>query len=255
MNPFQIKICGVTTPRDACHVVNCEADAIGLNFYPPSPRFVTDTDAAQIVAAVRENIERKQQLELRQNLEGNHRPIEDPLAGFKIVGVFVDLPVDQIMSKTRSLKLNGIQLHGDEDPAVVAEIKSRLSETNLRCDLIRAVRTKPATSGRASDVNEIQDQLNAWVETGIDAILLDAAVPGEFGGTGETVDWKSVPSLACNTPLVLAGGLDPDNVASAIEISQVSAVDVASGVESRPGQKSLAKVAAFIAAAKTVFRD
>jgi len=242
MNLFQIKICGITTPQDAIDAIDCEAEAIGLNFYQHSPRFVPDSAAQTIVNSIGRN----------QEVSGQSLPAADcPTA--KLVGVFVNMPVPEMLQKTVAFNLDGIQLHGDEKPSIVAEIIQQFRHLDHQCELIRAVRTRPAHGnqvGGNGETDKVEAEITAWSDAGIDALLLDAAVPSAFGGTGKTVDWYAVPSLSKNVPLILAGGLNPGNVEKAIEISQVRAVDVASGVESEPGRKDREKVAAFVASAR-----
>ncbi len=241
MNPFQIKICGITLPKDAVDAWECGADAIGLNFYPSSPRFVTDAEAKTIINSIRQ---------LNADLRSGPKP-----ANVKIFGVFVNPATDEVVQKKVALQLDGIQLHGDEHPSIVGEIRQQLDEIGQPCQIIRAIRTKPTSLTEGdSEISAIESEIAAWSAVEVDAILLDAAVPGEFGGTGTTVDWYAVPRLSPNIPLILAGGLNPDNVQRAIEISQVRSVDVASGVESKPGIKNRDKVSNFVSAAKRELR-
>jgi phosphoribosylanthranilate isomerase len=243
MNPFQIKICGITLPNDAIEAYQCGADAIGLNFYQDSPRFIADSDATAIIDSIR------QVTAGSRSRTGAESSTKTPKV--KIFGVFVNMSADDLVRKTVELELDGIQLHGDEDPSLVGEIRQQLKKPGQPCQLIRAVRTKPADSvNDETQIQAIESEIAAWSAVAIDAILLDAAVPGEFGGTGKTVDWYAVPRLSQKLPLILAGGLNPDNVERAIEISQVRSVDVASGVESKPGMKDRDKVSEFVSAAK-----
>jgi phosphoribosylanthranilate isomerase len=249
MIPFQIKICGITTPQDAIDAISCGADAIGLNFYRESPRFVDESVAKTILESITAHHESTNISPTASNATNN-------AANPKIVGVFVNLSAPEVVRKTVTLNLDGIQLHGDETPSVVSEIRRHLQEFGYSCELIRAIRNQPASDELAepsAEASGVEAEIAAWSEAGINAILLDAAVPGEFGGTGKVLDWRTVPRLAQKVPLILAGGLNPGNVASAIEISKVRSVDVASGVESSPGRKDPTKVKAFVQAAKRAF--
>src|SRR6187397_588311 len=204
---FRIKICGVTRPEDAVGIAEAGADAIGLNFYSASPRFVDDDRAAEIIAAVPGQVAK--------------------------VGVFVNADAAAIRDKVQRLGLDWVQLHGDEPPEFVAELPGLA--------VIRAVRLQdrvsvvlPATKGKLIRLPK--------------AVLIDAFSASAYGGTGTTVAWEAVPEARhrlAGVPVILAGGLTPENVAEAIQIARPDAVDTASGVESSPGVKDLAKVREF----------
>jgi phosphoribosylanthranilate isomerase len=153
--------------------------------------------------------------------------------GAMIVGVFVNASAPAIAETARAAGLDLIQLHGDESPAFCAEVRAM---TGLRI-------WKALPVAGASDV----EGLERWP---VNAVLLDAATAGR-GGSGQTIDWAVAARAAQSTkPIVLAGGLDPGNVAAAISAVKPWAVDVASGVESAPGIKDPAKVAAFLRAVR-----
>lgn len=243
MAPFQTKICGVTTVDDALFAVQNGADAIGLNFYEKSSRYVCPPgvsnpnpekhDAAQIVEAIREWSESE-----------NGKAV-------KVVGVFVNLKVKQVVAIASDLGLDGIQLHGDEPASHAREIRSLIEPTRPVL-LVRAIRTNPRGDEQVDphkEIERIESEIKTWASSGVDAVLLDAAVTGEFGGTGKSVDWHSVPKINSSVPIILAGGLTATNVAEAIQCSGVQAVDVASGVESSPGKKDDELVRKFIASA------
>ncbi|MCU0880438.1 MAG: phosphoribosylanthranilate isomerase [Pirellulaceae bacterium] len=143
----------------------------------------------------------------------------------------------------------GVQLHGDEPPAAIRDVR-HLTKTPV----VRAFRC------RGSNLADVAGYLAECrnLDAMPDAILLDAFAPGSYGGTGHVVDWPVVGSRGeqlFGLPLILAGGLTPDNVAQAIATARPNAVDVASGVESSPGKKDPAKVRAFVAAAKAAFTE
>ena len=216
---FRIKICGVTNVKDALAAVDSGADAIGLNFYRGSKRCIENDEARRIVAAVGD--------------------------GTAVIGVFVNAAVDEIHRISGSTPLRSVQLHGDESPQLLAAIESNLQ-------IIRARRLD------ASGTHAIRADIMACQSAGRlpNAVLIDAAKAGQFGGTGHTVDWQLLvnhDAWMCEVPLILAGGLTPANVAEAIGIVRPQAVDVASGVESSPGKKDFAKVRDFVAAAKAAF--
>jgi phosphoribosylanthranilate isomerase len=155
--------------------------------------------------------------------------------GAMIVGIFVDASIATIAEAAGTARLDVIQLHGDESPATCAEVRSVTG--------LRVWKALPVAS--AADI----DGLERWP---VHAILLDAATPGR-GGSGRTIDW-GIAARATESvrPIVLAGGLDPGNVAAAVTAVKPWAVDVASGVESAPGIKDPAKIAAFIRAVREV---
>lgn len=149
----------------------------------------------------------------------------------KPVGVFVNATLDEIAYAADRCSLAILQLHGDEGPAFCREAARRTG-----CKVMKAARVKDAGSIRAL----------ASFET--DYHLLDAHKPGHVGGTGETFQWDLVKAHGRHVPIVLSGGLTPDNVADAIAATRPFAVDTASGTEASPGRKDPAKVEAFFRA-------
>ncbi|MEX0977930.1 MAG: phosphoribosylanthranilate isomerase [Pirellulales bacterium] len=212
-----MKICGITNTRDAQVAAEAGADAIGLNFYSGSPRCCTLEVAKEIAAALGPRVCK--------------------------VGVFVNAAADEIRSAAESVPLDAVQLHGDEPP-----------------DFLRAIRALPIVRAMrfGDDLAPIDAYLAAChrLLAMPRMLLLDASRGGQFGGTGTPIDWAL---LAANRrhlgglPLVLAGGLTPDNVAAAIGAVRPWAVDVASGVEIAPGSKSPQLVVHFVSAAKKAF--
>ena len=149
------------------------------------------------------------------------------------VGVFVNEPVDGIRAIAKRTRLTAVQLHGDEPPAYAEA---------LDWPVIRAV-----------SVGDIGEASQAWSpET---ALLLDNIDPVRRGGTGAVIDWSEAADLAQKRRVVLAGGLTPANVASAIRAVRPFGVDVSSGVESAPGVKDFGKVTQFIANAREAFEE
>jgi phosphoribosylanthranilate isomerase len=203
MTGTAVKICGVTSVADAELCVEAGADAIGLNFYPRSPRCIDAALARKIVDAV------------------GHAALT--------VGVFVDADLPAIAELQASTGFRCVQLHGDEPPELLAALLPHA---------YKALRIK--------DERSIADAQRY----GGEHILLDAYVPGEAGGTGHTFRWELAVPLARQRKVTLAGGLRPENVAAAVRAVQPFCVDVASGVEARPGVKDAAAVRAFITAAK-----
>jgi phosphoribosylanthranilate isomerase len=204
----KIKICGVTRPEDAARVITAGVDFIGLNFWPRSKRYIAPDRALAIATAAR------------------------AAGAAQLVGVFVNTPPAEIAQVTRELSLDVIQLHGDETPEDVVIVAHA-----THCPVWKAIAV-----GRPSDL----DRLDAWP---VDAILVDAPTAAR-GGAGKVFDWSLAREARRVYParrFVLAGGLGPKNVGAALVELAPWAVDVASGVESAPGVKDPAKVAAFVA--------
>lgn len=216
---FRIKICGITNSEDALATVQSGADALGFNFYPKSKRFVEPVTAREIVASLPK--------------------------GARKIGVFVNHSAAEICSIAANVGLDGIQLHGDEAPGIVAQLPAERL-------LIRAFRCG------ATGLTPLSEHLEKCRAAGRvpDAVLIDADAGADFGGTGRRADWAQVArerGVLKETALILAGGLTPVNVAAAIAAVRPDAVDVASGVEREPGLKDHQQVADFVAAAMRAF--
>ena len=151
--------------------------------------------------------------------------------GVEMIGVFVNERVDDIGRTARAVGLTAVQLHGDETAESVAL---------LPIPLLRAV-----------TLDDVASAASGWPAA--TRFLLDAADPVRRGGTGLTVDWYRAAHVAATRPVILAGGLTPENVAQAIAMVRPAGVDVSSGVEAAPGRKDHDKVAAFLARAREAF--
>jgi phosphoribosylanthranilate isomerase len=149
----------------------------------------------------------------------------------EVVGVFVNTPLDDVLKALGSVPLTMLQLHGDEGPSYCAEAKRR---SGLK--VIKAVRAKDAHAVRA---------LTAFPT---DLHMIDAYVPGKYGGTGERFDWELAAAHAGDTPLIVSGGLTAENVGEALAVARPYAVDVSSGVEAAPGIKDSYRLQAFFEA-------
>jgi phosphoribosylanthranilate isomerase len=149
----------------------------------------------------------------------------------EVCGVFVNAPLDEVVAVADGIGLTMVQLHGDEGPAYCAEVARR---TGAKVVKARRVRTRADVAGLAAFHTDYH--------------LLDAFHPDRWGGTGQTFDWELVAARRTGVPVILSGGLTPDNVADAIAATRPFAVDVASGTEARPGVKDPEKVRAFAAA-------
>ena len=146
----------------------------------------------------------------------------------QLVGVFVNSTVDEIKYTMEICSLDLAQLHGDESPQMLRELAGKA---------FKAFRGVPQS-------------LDGFDRESAPALLVDAAVKGAYGGTGLTADWFAAAGLAQRYPLLLAGGLNPENVAEAVRQVQPWGVDVASGVEASPGRKDAGRLKAFVQAVK-----
>ncbi len=196
----RVKICGITRVEDALIAVDQGADAIGLVFYPPSPRYVTPALAAEIVSALP--------------------------AFVTVVALFVDASRADIEAVLSQVDIDLIQFHGQE----TADECRQYGKSYMK-----AIRVK-------SDTNLVQ---YATEYSDAKALLLDTYAEGVPGGTGQVFDWALIPKNL-SKPVVLAGGLDAENVEQAIRQVKPYAVDVSGGVEFKKGIKDAAKIAAFM---------
>lgn len=216
---FRIKICGITQPEDAEACIASGADAVGLNFYPPSRRYVPAETARAIARVISGKMLR--------------------------VGVFVSLPVPEVRELAAYVGLDAVQLHGDEPPEVVAALQP--------LPVIKAFRVRESCRCVEDYLAECR---NLGVLPAM--ILLDAWSPEAPGGTGKTFDWSAATEFVrrhSQVPVALAGGLRPENVAQAIRTVRPQGVDTAGGVESSPGRKSPHRIAAFVQAAQAAFAE
>jgi phosphoribosylanthranilate isomerase len=215
MNAVKVKICGITRDDDLQTAIALGADALGFVVgVPASPRNLAPQQATRLIDHV-------------------------PLFVASVV-VLVPQSVDDVVHTCESLRPTAVQLHGGV-PIDPAQLRRALPTVSV----IRAI---TVSSDRLPDGA-------ADAAIGVDAVLLDSFAQGLLGGTGVVHDWtvsKRVKQTIHPTPLILAGGLTPDNVREAIHVVQPYAVDVSTGVESRPGRKDPVKVSAFIQRVKEV---
>ncbi len=201
-----VKICGITNLTDALAAADAGADYLGFNFYPKSPRCVDARTCAQITAV----------------LNAEHPNI-------RLVGVFVNAPVLDVLAVLQSCSLDLAQLHGDEGSDMLRQLGPRA---------FKAYRGIP-------------EVVNGFKRDEPPACLVDAAVNGAYGGTGVTTDWQAAALLAEKYSLFLAGGLTPENAGEAVRQVRPWGVDTASGVEARPGVKDAIKMKDFIQAVRS----
>jgi phosphoribosylanthranilate isomerase len=219
-----IKICGNTSLEDARLAVSAGADAIGFVF-APSPRQVTVSEVASIVTHLDSPIEK--------------------------IGVFVDAPLEEVYQAVRACGLTGVQLHSAAGPEMPAKLHQRLGP-ELR--ILRVVHfDADAPEKMIAEITQ-HDR-----DPHVDAVLVDSRTATAVGGTGVTFDWAGARTIfsedttACKR--IVAGGLNPANVAEAIAVLRPSGVDVVSGVEAAPGRKDPAKVRAFVERARAAERE
>jgi len=199
----KVKICGITNLEDALLSAKFGADALGFNFYPKSPRYISPHRAREIIEQLPKEILK--------------------------VGVFVNESLEVISETAAVAKLDAIQLHGEETPEFVREVKAK---TNL--EIIKAFRVSPKF--KPEDVLQYE----------VDAVLLDAYSAKEHGGTGEIFDWEIAKKVQEIFPkMYLAGGLSHENIAQAILIVKPFAVDACSLLEKQKGRKDPIKTRVF----------
>jgi phosphoribosylanthranilate isomerase len=209
------KICGLSTEAAVTAAVAGGAAYLGFVFYPPSPRAITAATAARLCATVHPGISR--------------------------VGLFVDADDDTIGAVLAEAPIDILQFHGHESPDRVADVKLRFARPVMKTVAIAA----PEDVGGAADYEGVADLL-----------LFDAKPPRRPdalpGGNGLAFDWRLIAGHKWRRPWMLSGGLTAALLPEAIRISGATAVDVSSGVESRPGKKDLDKIRAFLAAARAL---
>jgi phosphoribosylanthranilate isomerase len=205
----RVKICGITRLEDAMLAVELGAVALGFNFYPPSPRQIAPSAAAEIMRRL--------------------PPFVTP------VGVFADeTDAEHVAAVAREARVIAVQLHGPRFPESSGPL--------VGIPLIRAVAVRQGF--KPEELGHLKAS----------AFLLDTFDPNLCGGTGKTFNWRVAREAARYGPIILAGGLTPENVGEAVRTVRPFAVDVASGVESAPGIKDAVRLRAFFAAVEEADR-
>lgn len=210
---MHVKFCGFTQLSDVQTAVQLGADAVGLVFYPPSPRAVTIAQAQALTAAVP--------------------------AFISVVALVVNMSQDEMIELANNVSFDIIQFHGDETPELCQQLASSVNKR-----WIKALRINAEQDTAAS----VSIQIDQFAAAGASSILLDAYHQHKYGGTGARFDWNLIPQDSA-LPIVLAGGLDAKNVAATIELP-IYAVDVSGGIEQDKGKKDAAKMRAFMKAVK-----
>jgi len=212
----RVKICGIQEPDAAVAAAEAGADFIGLVF-APSRRQVTLSQAGEIVTAVK----------------GSSNKVA-------VVGVFVNLPAVEVNRIAAALNLDWVQLSGDESWEYCQGVDR---------PVIKVVHVGRGQSG--DEVIGLLEDGDRVLASGRHIYLLDTSVPGSYGGTGIAFDWQQARQPAARFPVIIAGGLTPENVATAIELTVPWGVDVSSGVEVA-GRKDIARIEAFITAVRKI---
>ena len=210
-----VKICGIREEAHALAAVEAGADFIGLIFVP-GRRQVTPSQAKKIAAAVKQGDK-----------------------ATEVVGVFVNTPAPKVMKIADFCHLDRVQLSGDEPWQYCAKLSTPIIK------VVRISKYQPfenICANLAAGERVISNQKHLY--------LLDPQVKGKYGGTGTTLDWNLAHQVAQRFPVIIAGGLTPQNVAQAIKTAKPWGVDTSSGVETG-GVKNIAKIRAFIAAARS----
>lgn len=202
----RIKICGITTQADAELLAELCVEAVGLNFYDKSPRYLSPAQGRELV--------------------GHLGPFVAP------VGVFVSDGWQHVHSVASRVGLRAVQTYTDSPPHAPLSPFAHIPAFRMQS---------------AADLDQIRQFIATRKPS---AVLVDSFVQGEMGGTGHKAPWHLLAGFDPGVPLILAGGLNPDNVAEAIRTVRPWGVDVASGVESSPGVKDPAKVRAFVQAVR-----
>jgi phosphoribosylanthranilate isomerase len=214
MRRTRIKVCGITRPEDATKAAAMGVDALGFIFADRSPRCISPEKVWKIVKQIPSFV--------------------------SSVGVFVNSNIEEVKQIVDNCGLSQVQLHGDES----VEYCRALKHWRRSLSVCKAFRVKSQGTGR---------EINAY-RGDVDSMLLDTYTKGTAGGTGETFDWTIIEHLDLKKPLILAGGLNPDNIVDAIRVVNPFAVDVNSGIENSPGIKSHQKMGAVFDAVREADR-
>lgn len=216
---IRVKVCGITNAEDAMIAVEAGADALGFIFVEQTPRFVTPEQVAPIVRRL------------------------PPFV--TAVGVFWDHPAGHVKAVAEACGLRALQFHGDEPPEDLG---------GFALPVIKTIKLPPASILEGLPEYRVRDLAQIFRYRNVAAaVLLDSAAQWSEGEAREPLEWTLARTLTSQTGparVILSGGLNPDNVARAIEVVHPYAVDVDSGVEATPGRKDADKIRRFVAAAR-----
>lgn len=210
---MHVKFCGFTQLDDVNTAVQLGVDAVGLVFYPPSPRAVTLAQAQILSTALP--------------------------AFVSVVALVVNMAHDELIELANNVSFDIIQFHGDETPEQCQQLASAVNKRWMKALRINA---------EQDTLESISASIDSFAAAGASSILLDAYHQHKYGGTGARFDWGLIPQDSV-LPIILAGGLNDDNVAATLDLS-VYGVDVSGGIESAKGKKDADKMAAFMKAVK-----
>ncbi|WP_201607023.1 phosphoribosylanthranilate isomerase [Psychrobacter okhotskensis] len=210
---MHVKFCGFTDVADIHTATQLGVDAVGLVFYPPSPRAVTMEQAQTLSIAVP--------------------------AFVSVVALVVNMSHEELVELANHVAFDIIQFHGDESPEQCQQLANAVNKR-----WIKALRINAEQDTLAS----VSARIDSFAAAGASSILLDAYHQHKYGGTGARFDWSLIPHHS-SLPIVLAGGLDAQNVAATTELP-IYAVDVSGGIEAAKGKKDAAKMRAFMKAVK-----
>ncbi len=206
---MHVKFCGFTQLSDIKTAAQLGVDAVGLVFYPPSPRAVTIEQAQILSAAVP--------------------------AFISVVALVVNMQREALVELADNVAFDIIQFHGDESPEQCQQLANAVNKRWIKALRINTEHDTP---------DSVSAQIDSFAKVGASSILLDAYHQHKYGGTGARFDWSLIPQHS-SLPIVLAGGLDAQNVAATIELP-IYAVDVSGGIEVAKGKKDAAKMRAFM---------
>ncbi len=215
-----IKICGITNEEDALKISDLGADALGFILFAESARRIEPDKALEIVLAVKDKF---------INAPDKMRPL--------FIGVFVNENISKVIEIAEKLGLDYIQLSGDETLDYLKKIKKH----NRNIKLIKLIRVKDNVSSSEIISKQMQEFKKA-----ADLFLLDTFKENIYGGTGKSFNWEMVKRLSEEYFIILAGGLDRENVAKAIQIVKPFGIDASTKLEKSPGKKDIGKVEIFI---------
>ena len=210
---MRIKICGITELEAAEEIVRLGATALGFICVEQSPRYILPQQIAKIITGLNCSVD--------------------------TIGVFANAGPAEIVAVVEQTKLTGVQLHGTESPEFCQDLRNQLPP---EIELIKAFRVKDA---------QTLQTIGMYQEV-VDTLLLDAYHPQILGGTGHTLNWQDLQQFAPSLPWLLAGGLNPSNVGSALQELTPDGIDLSSGVERSPGKKDLVKVRQLFASLKSI---
>ena len=210
---MHVKFCGFTQLDDVNTAVQLGVDAVGLVFYPLSPRAVTLVQAQTLSAALP--------------------------AFVSVVALVVNMPEDELIELANNVSFDIIQFHGDETPEQCQQLASAVNKRWMKALRINADQ---------DTLNSVNACIDSFAAAGASSILLDAYHQHKYGGTGARFDWRLIPHNS-SLPIILAGGLDADNVAVTRELP-IYGLDVSGGIEIDKGKKDADKMRAFMKAVK-----